>query len=167
MPAYQPPPAARSLASRPIFWILLVLGILAVIAFLAAAGFAGYSKVIKGVKAKQEEARQRIEQRVKQFEEEKSLALRAEPKEQQVDPVVVNIARDGSVKVNHQILNDDQLAQRFKDIFALNPEQAIIIRADEETVYKDMSRVLDLSYKAGLYNVSFASRSPAPDPVTE
>jgi hypothetical protein len=125
MPAYQPPPAARSLASRPIFWILPVLGIPAVIAFLAAAGFAGYSKVIKGVKARQEEVRQRIEQRVKQFEEEKSLALRAEPKEQQVDPIVVNIARDGSVEVNHQILNDDQLAQRFKDIFALNPEQPL------------------------------------------
>jgi biopolymer transport protein ExbD len=77
---------------------------------------------------------------------------------------VVNIARDGSFKVNTQMLTDEQLGQRFKDIFALNPKQAIIIRADEETVYKNMFRVLDLCYQAGLYHVSFASRSPAPAP---
>jgi hypothetical protein len=34
-------------------------------------------------------------------------------------------------------------------------------------LYKDMFRVLDLSYKAGLYNVSFAIEGSAPDPVTE
>jgi len=86
------------------------------------------------------------------------------PKDRQVGEIVVNIARDGSFKVNTQMLTDEQLGQRFKDIFALNPKQAIIIRADEETVYKNMFRVLDLCYQAGLYHVSFASRSPAPAP---
>ena len=88
------------------------------------------------------------------------------PKDRQVGEIVVNIARDGSFKVNNQVLADEQLGQRFKDIFALNPKQAIIIRADEETVYKNMFRVLDLCYQAGLYHVSFASRSsdPAPTP---
>ena len=84
------------------------------------------------------------------------------PKDRQVGEIVVNIARDGSLKVNTQVLSEDQLGQRFKEIFALNPKQAIIIRADEETVYKNMFRVLDLCYQAGLYHVSFASRSVVP-----
>ncbi len=87
------------------------------------------------------------------------------PKDRQVGEIVVNISRDGVFKVNTQILAEDQLGQRFKDIFALNPKQAIIIRADEETVYKNMFRVLDLCYQAGLYHVSFASRSPVPAPA--
>ncbi len=86
------------------------------------------------------------------------------PKDRQVGEIVVNIARDGGLKVNTQELNEEQLGQRFRDIFALNPKQAIIIRADEETVYKKMFRVLDLCYQAGLYHVSFASRSPVPGP---
>ena len=84
------------------------------------------------------------------------------PKDRQVGEIVVNIARDGSFKVNAQVLSEEQLGQRFRDIFALNPKQAIILRADEETVYKNMFRVLDLCYQAGLYHVSFASRSPVP-----
>ena len=87
------------------------------------------------------------------------------PKDRQVGEIVVNIAREGSFKVNNQVLADEQLGQRFKDIFALNPKQAIIIRADEETVYKNMFRVLDLCYQAGLYHVSFASRSSDPAPA--
>ncbi|MDB6071650.1 MAG: exbD [Verrucomicrobiales bacterium] len=87
------------------------------------------------------------------------------PKDRQVGEIVVNIARDGALKVNTQVLSEDQLGQRFKDIFALNPKQAIIIRADEETVYKNMFRVLDLCYQAGLYHVSFASRTPSPAPA--
>ena len=87
------------------------------------------------------------------------------PKDRQVGEIVVNIARDGSFKVNNQILADAELGQRFKDIYAINPRQAIIIRADEETVYGNVFRVLDLCFQAGLYHVSFASRSPAPAPA--
>ena len=87
------------------------------------------------------------------------------PKDRQVGEIVVNIARDGVFKVNNQILTDGQLGQRFKDIFAMNKKQAIIIRADEGTVYKNMFRVLDLCYQSGLHQVSFASRSPDPAPA--
>lgn len=87
------------------------------------------------------------------------------PKDRQVGEIVVNISRDGSLKVNTQALTEEELGQRFKDIYALNPRQAIIIRADEETVYKKMFRVLDLCYQAGLYHVSFASRPSTPLPL--
>lgn len=79
------------------------------------------------------------------------------PKDRQVGEIVVNITKDGSVRVNTQTLNDEQLFQRFQQIFDFNKKQAIIIRADEESVYKNMFRVLDLCYKAGLYHVSFAA----------
>lgn len=79
------------------------------------------------------------------------------PKDRQVGEIVVNITKDGAVRVNTQTLNTEQLFQRFQQIFALNAKQAIIIRADEESVYKNMFQVLDLCYKAGLYHVSFAA----------
>ncbi|RYD37917.1 MAG: biopolymer transporter ExbD [Verrucomicrobiaceae bacterium] len=79
------------------------------------------------------------------------------PKDRQVGEIVVNIGRDGSVRVNTQQLTEEQLFKRFQDIYQLNKKQAIIIRADEESVYKNMFKVLDLCYKAGLYHVSFAA----------
>lgn len=79
------------------------------------------------------------------------------PKDRQVGEIVVNIAKDGAIRVNSQTLNEEQLAQRFRDTYLLNRKQAIIIRADEESVYRNMFRVLDLCYKAGLYHVSFAA----------
>lgn len=75
-PAYLPPPTPRSLASRPIFWIVLVVGILAFLAFLAAAGFAGYSKVIKRVKEKQ--AKQEAMAELEQLTKEQRQSLRNE-----------------------------------------------------------------------------------------
>lgn len=75
-PVYLPPPASRSLASRPIFWIVLVVGILAFLSFLAAAGFAGYSKVIKRVKEKQ--AKQEALAELEQLSREQSQTLRKE-----------------------------------------------------------------------------------------
>ena len=87
------------------------------------------------------------------------------PKDRQVGEIVVNIGKDGAVRVNTQTLNGEQLSKRFQDIYQLNPKQAIIIRADEESVYKNMFKVLDLCYQAGLYHVSFAARSVTPPPA--
>ncbi|MES2707955.1 MAG: biopolymer transporter ExbD [Verrucomicrobiota bacterium] len=84
------------------------------------------------------------------------------PKDRQVGEIVVNVARDGTIRVNTQTLNEEQLFKRFQDIYSVKKNQAIIIRADEESVYRNMFRVLDLCYKAGLYHVSFAALpSPA------
>lgn len=87
------------------------------------------------------------------------------PKDRQVGEIVVNIAKDGLVRVNTQTLNEEQLFKRFQDIYSVKKNQAIIIRADEESVYKNMFRVLDLCYKAGLYHVSFAALPSSARPV--
>lgn len=79
------------------------------------------------------------------------------PKDRQVGELVVNIAKDGTIRLNSQTLTPEQLFQRFQTTFEQNSKQAIILRADEESVYKNMFRVLDLCYKAGLYHVSFAA----------
>jgi hypothetical protein len=149
------------------FWIVLILGILAFIALLTAAGIAGFSKVMKVVKAKQEEALKRTENRVKPIVSKETRGLHEEPKARRVGKIVVDIEHDGSFKVENQILKDDELGQRFRDIFALNPRQEVTIRADEKTVAANVLRAIDLCSQAGLRNVSFTSRPPVPTAVKE
>lgn len=78
-PAWLPPPASRSLASRPVFWIVLIIGILAFFAILSAAAFRGYSIIVKGVKEKQ--AKQEAMAELQQMQKEHQQSMRQELEE--------------------------------------------------------------------------------------
>lgn len=82
------------------------------------------------------------------------------PGDRRVGELVVNIREDGTIVLNSQILTETVLMEKFTEIARVDRKRAIIIRADEESRYRDMFRVLDLCHRAGLYHVSFASREP-------
>ncbi|CAN5802962.1 hypothetical protein BH11VER1_BH11VER1_02770 [soil metagenome] len=88
-----------------------------------------------------------------------------------VGEIVVNVKKDGSIMVEGEKLSEDQLLNKLILIASVHKDQAVILRSDENSYYKFTINVLNICQKAGIWNVSFATRPPdvpgaAPTPPT-
>jgi biopolymer transport protein ExbD len=78
--------------------------------------------------------------------------------------IIINVRQDGKVVVNRQELDDaalSQLLQRIVKVWYGEP-QPVLIRADKQTDYEHIIRVLDLCRANGIANVGFATETPSP-----
>ena len=71
--------------------------------------------------------------------------------------IIINVSKDGSVLVNQQALNYEQLKQMLLKVSNLFPDQAVIIRADQNTFHKNVIKVLDACASADIWNIAFAT----------
>ena len=70
---------------------------------------------------------------------------------------MVNVLKDGSVVVNGRTLGDADLTALLSRLVALFPGQPVLLRADRQTAYEHVIRVLDLCRRADIWNISFAA----------
>ncbi|WP_050029952.1 biopolymer transporter ExbD [Verrucomicrobium sp. BvORR034] len=77
--------------------------------------------------------------------------------------IVINVKKDGVITMEGQTLTGDQLLTKLKLIASVQKDQAVILRSDENSLYKFTINVLDVCQKAGIWNVSFATRPPESD----
>lgn len=77
-----------------------------------------------------------------------------------VGEIVVNVKKDGSIMVEGEKLSEDQLLNKLMLIASVHKDQAVILRSDENSFYKFTINVLNICQKAGIWNVSFATRPP-------
>ena len=77
-----------------------------------------------------------------------------------VGEIVVNVRKGGEVVVEGETLSADQLLQKLQLIAAVHKDQAVILRGDEKSEYQKVMNVLNTCQKAGIWNVSFATRPP-------
>ena len=71
--------------------------------------------------------------------------------------IIANVAKDGSVRVNGATLSLDELSSRLSRIAKFYPGQAVIIRADRDTRYESLVKVVDACRGAGVWNFSLAT----------
>ena len=71
--------------------------------------------------------------------------------------VILNVARDGSVTVNARKLTLDDLGGRLRKVAEFYPGQPAVIRADRETSYDSLVKVIDTCRNAGVWNFSLAT----------
>ena len=71
--------------------------------------------------------------------------------------VILNVARDGSVTVNAKKLTLSDLGERLRKVADFYPGQPVVIRADRETSYDSLVKVLDTCRTAGVWNFSLAT----------
>ena len=71
--------------------------------------------------------------------------------------VILNVARDGSVTVNAKRLTLSDLGERLRKVADFYPGQPVVIRADRETSYDSLVKVLDTCRTAGVWNFSLAT----------
>ena len=81
-------------------------------------------------------------------------------KQQSVGEIIINVKNDGTIVVNGQTLNVEELLGRLNKIASVFKDQAVIIRGDTKTEYDKIIKVLDTCQKAGIWNIGFATRDP-------
>lgn len=71
--------------------------------------------------------------------------------------IIINITEDGRVSVNQQDLTLDALRKRLDRLARYFPGQPVVLRADKETRYEDLIKVVDTCRQADIWNFSMAT----------
>jgi len=79
--------------------------------------------------------------------------------------IIINVLKDGSVVVNRQKLDEPSLKRLLARIVRLFPGQPVIVRADKQTAYEHVVRVLDLCRQSDIWNISFATAMSESSPA--
>jgi biopolymer transport protein ExbD len=87
-------------------------------------------------------------------------ASKANEAQPYVGQVVINITANGTVIVNRQPKNPQELLDLLKKLAQLYPDQAVIVRGDQGVEYKHIVEVLDICRQADIWNVAFATGKP-------
>ena len=75
--------------------------------------------------------------------------------------IIVNLDKTGFVKVNSAPMSLEDLQARLKRISKFYPGQPVIIRADKETKYDDLVKVIDACRAGDVWNFSLATEGGA------
>lgn len=96
-----------------------------------------------------------------QWESEISIKLpsakTSEQPERLPGEIIVNLAKDGTVKVNGSIMPLAELRERLAKISKFYPGQPVIIRADRDVRYESLVSVIDTCREADVWNFSLAT----------
>jgi biopolymer transport protein ExbD len=77
-----------------------------------------------------------------------------------VGEVIINVKTNGAVVMNRRQMNATELQDTLQKIASLYPDQAVILRGDENTDYRHVVEVLDICRRANIWNVAFATSRP-------
>ncbi len=69
--------------------------------------------------------------------------------------VIINIHQDGKIVLNRREISPAELRNILSGVYRQYPDQAVVIRADENTPYKYVVNVIDLCQGIGLWNIAF------------
>jgi biopolymer transport protein ExbD len=87
-------------------------------------------------------------------------ASKAKPTEQYVGQVVVNVKSDGSMVFNRRPISPADLESKLTELAKLYPDQAVILRGDQNVKYDYIVKALDIFRSANIWNVLFATAKP-------
>ena len=87
-------------------------------------------------------------------------ASNAHEQQPYLNQVVLNIRKDGTVVLNKVPMSSSELKDKLSKLAELYPDQAVIVRGDEQLPYKDMIAVLDVCRAANIWNLIFATSIP-------
>ena len=75
--------------------------------------------------------------------------------------IIINVTKDGTVKLNNGVVQLDDLLGRLQAIQTINPNQSVILRGDALAEFQHIINVMDVIKKAGIWNVAFSTVRPA------
>jgi biopolymer transport protein ExbD len=74
--------------------------------------------------------------------------------------VILNVKKDGGIVMNRRPMSSEELLETLSRIAKLYPDQAVILRGDENVDYRFVVDVLDICRAANIWNVAFATSKP-------
>ena len=100
-----------------------------------------------------------------QWESEISIKLPASKTSEQPErlpgEIIVNLTKEGVVKVNGNVMPLPELKSRLAKVAKFYPGQPVIIRADRDTRYESLVEVMDACREADVWNFSLATEGEA------
>ena len=103
-----------------------------------------------------------------QWESEISIKLpkanTADQPERLPGEIIVNLSKDGSIKVNGATMSLADLQSKLARISKFYPGQPVIIRADKETKYDYLVGVIDACRAGDVWNFSLATQNDTGEP---
>jgi biopolymer transport protein TolR len=73
------------------------------------------------------------------------------------ETIIVQIASDGSVRINQSEVPFEQLSDRFQNIFGRRSERVAFLQADRSLEFQAVAQVLDLMHSAGASPIGLLS----------
>jgi len=73
------------------------------------------------------------------------------------ETVIVQIALDGSVRINQSGVQFEQLGERLQNIFAHRSDRVAFLQADRSLEFQAVAQVLDLMHSAGASPIGLLS----------
>ncbi|HKM68248.1 MAG TPA: biopolymer transporter ExbD [Candidatus Acidoferrum sp.] len=73
------------------------------------------------------------------------------------ETVIVQIASDGSVRINQSDVRFEQVGDRLQEIFARRSERVAFLQADRSLEFQAVAQVLDLMHSAGASPIGLLS----------
>ena len=73
------------------------------------------------------------------------------------EPIVVQLAADGTVRINGSVVPLDELRGRLERIFALRAHRVAFLQGDRSLEFQAVAQVLDLMHLAGISPVGLLS----------
>ena len=84
------------------------------------------------------------------------------PTQTKPENIVIAINKDGDVFWNMEYMRDSkELFERLKTIAVIEPQPEVHIRADEETRYESVGRVVATCQRAAILKIGFITEPPA------
>ena len=80
---------------------------------------------------------------------------------QEDKPSVVSVAVDGTVWIDDELVPEEQLEDRIRQLVEEAPERAIVLKGDRESDYGVVVHVLDLARSAGAKMIQMSAERPA------
>lgn len=77
-----------------------------------------------------------------------------------VGEVILNVKKDGTIVLNRREMSHEALEAALTRIAGLYPDQAVILRGDQDVNYRHVVEVLDVCRAANIWNVAFATSKP-------
>jgi biopolymer transport protein ExbD len=86
----------------------------------------------------------------------------SEPSQSSADSVTLALDAEGRLYWGNRPLPEDALSERLRDAVSANPELAVYLRADRDTRYEVLARIMAEVRRAGVARLGFVSQ-PEPD----
>ncbi|HXJ13219.1 MAG TPA: biopolymer transporter ExbD [Candidatus Limnocylindrales bacterium] len=74
-----------------------------------------------------------------------------------IEPIIVQIASNGSVRINQSEVQLDQIGARLEQSFARRSERVAFLQADRSLEFQAVAQVLDLMHSAGASPIGLLS----------
>lgn len=76
--------------------------------------------------------------------------------------IIINVLPDGTIRVDSATMDLVRLHAKLSSIARQYKNQPVRIRGDGQVAYQRIVEVIDTCQKAGIWNISFATKRPEP-----